>query len=161
MSKVPLWLAVARQYDGTKEWSGPATSPTILRWLTQLGAWWRDDETPWCGVFVGAVLKESGYDVPKTYFRAKSWASWGQPLANPAVGGVAVFEREGGGHVAFIVGKTPAGQLLCLGGNQSNQVCVRAFDPARVVALRWPATEPLPQPGPLPVQGADLSRSEA
>lgn len=80
-------------------------------------------------------------------------SSW-RALAAPALGCVVVFEREGGGHVGFLVGRTPGGLLLVLGGNQGNQVNVRAFEKHRVVGYRWPAGEPAPRPAALPVMTA-------
>lgn len=157
------WVDVARRYIGTTEAAGPQHNPVIVRWLVQLGAWWRDDETPWCGTFVAAVMRECSIAPAKAWYRARAWLEWGTPIAAPAVGAIVVFERIGGGHVGFIVGKTPAGHLLVLGGNQGDAVNVRAFDPARVIGYRWPTAQPLPAPGPLPVitSTAVLSRNEA
>jgi len=31
------------------------------------------------------------------------------------------------------------GDLLCLGGNQSNAVCVRPYPWSKLLGLRWPA----------------------
>lgn len=156
------WVEIARKYIGTREAKGAAHNPVIVRWLTQLGAWWRDDETPWCGTFVAAVMREAGIEPPRAWYRAKGWLDWGVSFATPAVGMVVVFERTGGGHVGLVVGKTPAGYLLVLGGNQGDEVNVRAFDPARVIGYRWPAGQAMPQLGQLPVlASAKLSVSEA
>jgi len=159
----PAWMAVARKYLGTREVKGPKHSPVIVGWLVKLGAWWRDDETPWCGVFTGAVMKEAGHDIPKAYFRARAWEDWGKPLAAPVVGCIVVFTRQGGGHVGFVVGQDKAGNLLVLGGNQGDEVNIRAFPRARVTAYRWPAGVAAPvAPGPLPLlAGAALSTREA
>lgn len=132
----PHWLAVARKYLGTTEIPGKETTPQIARWLRELKAWWSDDETPWCGVFVAAIMG-AVEPPPKHWYRAKAWAEWGQPVA-PQTGAVVVFERKGGGHVGLLVGKDQQGRLLVLGGNQGNRVSVAPFDPARVLAYRWP-----------------------
>lgn len=157
------WLDIAKRYIGTTEAPGTQHNPVIIRWLVALGAWWRDDETPWCGTFVAAVLKEFGMQPARAWYRAKAWLEWGSPIGVPLVGAVVVFERQGGGHVGFVVGKTPAGHLLVLGGNQGNAVNVRAFDPARAIGYRWPSGQPLPIPRPLPVitSTATLSTNEA
>lgn len=144
------WITEAKKHLGLSEIAGPKHNPTIVNWLIKLGAWWRDDETPWCGVFVAAVFKECGIENPKAFYRAKAWADWGAPLTVPILGCVVVLGRDGGGHVGFVVGKTPDGQLLILGGNQGNKVSVRAFDTSRVLAYRWPIGEPR-QGGALPV----------
>jgi len=148
------WIDAANKYLGLREFKGSQHNPAIVNWLVQLGAWWRDDETPWCGVFVAAVLREAGIKPASAFYRAKAWLSWGQALAAPAVGCVVVFERDGGGHVGFLVGRTPGGLLLVLGGNQGNEVNVRAFEQYRVLGYRWPAGEELPRARSLPVMAS-------
>ena len=59
------WIEGARRYIGLAEIPGKQTAPTIARWLRELRAWWTDDEAPWCGVFTGACLRESGMSYPK------------------------------------------------------------------------------------------------
>ena len=156
------WLEAARRLIGTREVKGPAHNAVIVRWLAALGAWWRDDETPWCGVFLGAVMKEVGIKPPGAYYRARAWLAWGAPLSGPAVGAVAVLERGGAGHVGLVVGRTGAGQILLLGGNQGDMVNVMAFAPGRVLGYRWPDAVAMPVPGKLPVlAAAALSTNEA
>lgn len=138
MSKVePKWISAARRYIGTKEVPGPKHNALIGRWLTRLRAWWQDDETPWCGVFVAAMFDEVGIAYPKHWYRAKAWADWGVPVS-VRIGAVLVFNRAGGGHVGFYVGETP-GHYLVLGGNQGNAVTVSAIARDRLLAARWPA----------------------
>lgn len=163
MSRAATWMDIARRFLGTREVKGPAHNPVIVGWLVKLGAWWRDDETPWCGVFVGAVLRDAGIEIPKAYFRARAWEDWGKPLAAPVAGCIVVFTRQGGGHVGFVVGQDSAGNLLVLGGNQGDEVNIRAFPRSRVTAYRWPTSVPAPvAPGPLPLlASAELSRTEA
>jgi hypothetical protein len=55
----PKWLTHARTYLGTAEIPGKQTAPVIARWLRELKSWWNDDEMPWCGTFVAAVLREA------------------------------------------------------------------------------------------------------
>jgi len=78
------------------------------------------------------------------------------------VGCIVVFQREGGGHVGFVVGQDKYGRLLVLGGNQGNAVTIAAFSLDRVVGYRWPSPGPALQTK-LPVLeiGAALSRNEA
>jgi len=149
----PAWLIEARRHIGMTEIPGPKTNATISGWLHKLRAWWTDDETPWCGVFVAACIDPAGLPLPRYWMRAKAWADWGIRLTAPAPGCIVVFERKGGGHVGFVVGRTERGLLLVLGGNQGNRVGIAAFDPARVVAYVWPKDVPLPV-GELTVLGA-------
>lgn len=169
----PHWMPVARSYLGLREIPGPRHESRIVSMWKAIGAtWFNDDETPWCGAFVGAVLKESGFailpagDAP----RARAWMTWGRKLIGPAVGAVVVFWRGSpdgaSGHVGFVVGRDEANRLMVLGGNQSNAVTIDPFDRARVLAYRWPAGEPLPDAGlaHLPIVdsgGRPSSRDEA
>lgn len=158
----PHWMEVARTYIGVAEIPGKATAPVIARWLRELRSWWSDDETPWCGTFVGAVLRESGLPVAKHWYRARDWLSWGVPLEKPAPGCVVVYARAGGGHVGFVVAEDQRGRLLTLGGNQGNRVSIAPFDRQRVLGYRWPADRfaELAEAGELPVVKATGASSE-
>ena len=113
----PAWLTEARRHLGVAEVPGPKHSPVIQSWLHKLRAWWNDDEPPWCGVFVAACMDTVGIPLPKYWMRAKAWAEWGSRLSAPIPGCVVVFERQGGGHVGFVVGRTANGHLMVLGGD--------------------------------------------
>lgn len=140
----PPWLIEARKHEGLAEIPGPKTNDIIGRWLKQLGAWWSDDETPWCGTFVAHCMQVAGVELPKNWMRAKAWAEWGSKLSAPELGCIVVFERKGGGHVGFVIGRTIAGNLLVLGGNQGDRVKVSEFSRERVVGYYWPTSVPLP-----------------
>jgi uncharacterized protein (TIGR02594 family) len=90
----PNWLTIARKYIGVAETPGKETTPIIRRWLIELGAYWQDDETPWCGVACAAWMREAGMPIPKHYYRARAWLDWGVPLDEPLLGCVVVFERR-------------------------------------------------------------------
>jgi uncharacterized protein (TIGR02594 family) len=139
----PRWVHVGRKYLGLTEVPGKVHNPVIVNWLASLRAWWREDETPWCGTFVAAVLRESGVAIAPQWYRARAWLDWGLRLHAPTLGCVVVFERAGGGHVGFVVGRDAAGRLMVLGGNQSNRVSIAPFDMSRVLGYRWPSSEPL------------------
>jgi len=136
--KQPPWLMTALEYDGLVELPGPKHSNVILGWLDKLGAWWRDDETPWCGVFVAICFHDNGYKIPKMYMRAKEWMKWGRRITKPVLGCVAVFDRPGGGHVGFVVGMTKDGDIWILGGNQKNAVNVSLLPTDRLLGYRIP-----------------------
>lgn len=140
MTELP-WISVARKYIGLREIKGPSNSSTITRWLEQLKAWWRDDETPWCGVYVGHCMKESSRALPQHWYRAIAWLDTGTELDSPAYGCIVVFSRVGGGHVGFVVGRDQLGNIMVLGGNQADAVNIKPFAPSRVTGYRWPALE--------------------
>ena len=160
MSK-PRWLRTAESYVGLREIPGPKHNRTILRWLENLNAWWRDDETPWCGVFVAHCMSEAGLPYPRLYMRARAWADYGALLRPDrlAPGAILVFSRNGGGHVGFYVGED-AGFYYVLGGNQSNAVNVMKLGKSRLVASRWPRGEPVIG-RPVQMKGGMVSTNEA
>ena len=157
------WMIEANRYIGLKEIKGSKHNNTILQWLSSLKVWWHDDETAWCGTFVAHCLKATGHVIPSTWYRALSWAAWGQKLENPVVGCIVVFSRKGGGHVGFVVGKNRNGDLMVLGGNQGDAVAISAFDKSRVVAYRWPSDALIPLASDLPfiTSNGKLSTNEA
>lgn len=158
----PAWLAQAWRHLGTREIRGPQHEPKILGWWKAIKRGGiKDDETPWCAAFVGGCLEAVGL-MSSQFESAKSYLDWGMKMDQPEVGCVVVFQRDGGGHVGFVVGRDPMGRLMVLGGNQSDEVNVRAFSHDRVIGYRWPKPVPLPAARPLPLIAAgELSRSEA
>ena len=175
------WLELAETFNGLSE--NPSVSrhnPKILEMLYGMGkyngeakAWWKEDETPWCGLFVAYVLGETGRWVVKEWYRAKSWASPDMTkLSKPAVGSIAVMSREGGGHVCIVAGVDQNGNIMCWGGNQSDKVCLAAFAPSRIDGYYWPSkyenkkcvkSTPLPERYKLPLirSNGKVSTNEA
>jgi uncharacterized protein (TIGR02594 family) len=140
------WITEGYKYIGLKEIPGTRNNTTIQKWLVELKAWWTDDETPWCGTYVGHCMKTAGLSIPKYYMRAKAWGSeWGTELPVPTDGCVVVFEREGGGHVGFLVGQTTDNRIAVLGGNQGNSVNISKFEKDRVLGYFWPKDYPMPE----------------
>lgn len=116
----------------------------------------------WCSAFVGAMFEDVGI-ASSRFESARSWESWGRYLPRPVYGCVVTFSRPGGGgHVGFVVGQDVHGNLLVLGGNQENEVNVRAFSRRRVTSYRWPAGVALDERRVPPVLAAvPSSTSEA
>lgn len=143
MAKEPAWLTAARAKLGTREIPGPTHNNALIAFLNTAQRWngirWSDDEMPWCGGFVGAVLNSVGIEPVKLAARASSWAGWGANLRTThlAPGAVLVFQRPGGGHVGFYVGED-ATFYHVLGGNQGNAVSITRIAKSRLVAARWP-----------------------
>ena len=157
----PPWIANGRALIGISEVKGSKHNPEIVQmWKDIKRGGIKDDETPWCAAFVGAMLERAG--IRSTRFEsAKSYLDWGIPMSVPAYGCVAVFTREGGGHVGFVVGQTESGSLLILGGNQDDAVNIKAFKKDRVSGYRWHSSfGPVPK-AMLPIGSAQLSKSEA
>lgn len=161
----PPWLTVARAYSGVMEIRGPQHNSLVVRMWELIKAPFRDDETPWCAAYVGAVLEECGFESTRSA-AARSYLRWGVALDAPVPGCVVVFSRPGNawsGHVGFVTGRDEQGRLMVLGGNQGDAVSELPFDRTRVLGYRWPAGEPLPDWQPLPVyaRAGAASRDEA
>ena len=146
MQNDPSWLKIAYRFNGVAEIKGPHHNSAIIDLLDIAdGAddgkplqGIADDETPWCATFVSAVLELDGIKSMRSAW-ARSYLKFGFKLAAPARGAIAVLERgEKSGHVAFVVGRDQAGNIMLLGGNQSDQVKVSAFPIRRVLDYRWP-----------------------
>lgn len=154
------WIDEARKFIGLKEIEGSQHNPEILQfWKDIKRGGIKSDEVPWCAAFVGAMLERSGIQSSR-FEGAKSYLGWGRTLIAPVVGCVGVLARAGGGHVVFVVGVDTNGDLLCLGGNQDDEVNIRAFPFERFVGFRYPEGRPLPEEK-LPVFSAAISNSEA
>jgi uncharacterized protein (TIGR02594 family) len=146
MKELP-WIAAARRCLGVAEIKGSRHNPTLLGWLADMGrfsdearAWWRDDETPWCGLFVGWIMGTSRRFVVKEWYRAQSWQSdLLTELDAPAYGCIVTFTRKGGGHVGFLVGEDRHGHLMVLGGNQGDAVNIKPFSRSRQPRYFWPS----------------------
>lgn len=158
----PSWIALAKKDIGVSEIKGDKHNPVIVQyWKDIKRGGIKDDETPWCAAFVGAMLERSG--IRSTRFEsAKSYETWGYKLTSPVYGCIVTFIRNGGGHVGFVVGMSPAGDLMVLGGNQSDAVNIKAFSTDRVTSYRWPfPTEPFPIDRTLPIFTGNRSMRES
>lgn len=158
----PRWFDIAKSYIGVKEIPGRQHNSTIRSWLERLGAWWRDDETPWCGVFVAHCLREAGLPVAKNWMRALAWIEYGSNLrtTHVAPGAILIFNRKGGGHVGFYVGENQT-HYFVLGGNQGNSVNIAKIAKERCAAIRWPKGVPVVG-GPVRLSmNAEITTNEA
>jgi len=158
----PVWMTIARKLIGQREIPGPKHNSWIASSWGRLGAtWFNDDETPWCGLFAAHCLDAAGLAIPKPslFPRAKAWLDWGKPCA-PAPGAIAVFGRDGGGHVGFLAGEG-SGNYYVLGGNQSNAVSIAPIARNRALGYRWPASLPAPSATLPSMSGGTISRNEA
>lgn len=156
----PQWLAIARPLVGLHEIHGAEHAPEILAmWRAILRSGIQSDEVPWCAAFVGACLERAGIRSSR-FESAASYLKWGVRLDGPTHGCIVVFSREGGGHVGFVVGQDESGRLLVMGGNQGDQVSVKAFSRDRVTGYRWPVDVPI-LTAALQVGTAEMSGSEA
>lgn len=143
--KAPAILVEALKYYGTKEVPGKKHNPIILEWAKAIG--WghiQDDETPWCGTFIGYVAKQANVQVVNTPIRALSWNNYGIKQDVAMLGDILTFSRNGGGHVGIYVGEDKD-YYHVLGGNQSNMVNITRIAKSRLSQIRrtaWKIAQP-------------------
>lgn len=135
----PEWFKIALTQKGVKEVFGQVDNPKIIEYHSATALKATDDETPWCSSFVNWVMMKAGYE--RTYSAAaRSWLSYGDSLKKFKPYCIVVLKRgkhPWQGHVAFAV-EIAGGKVLCLGGNQSNQVCYQWYSVSDVLGYRWP-----------------------
>lgn len=139
LNPLPKTVAEALKLFGTLEKSGAANNPTILSWAKELGlsTSYSADSIPWCGLFAAIVTKRAGKTVVENPLWARNWTNFGIKSPKAGLGDILVFVRNGGGHVGFYVGED-ATTYHVLGGNQSDQVCIRRIEKSRCIAVRRP-----------------------
>lgn len=165
----PVWMREARRYIGITEIPGSKSNPVIMGWAKKLGgwiaSWYEDDDTPWCGLFIGNVIAATLPREPllANPLGALNWKKFGTE-GRIARGAILVFERKGGGHVGIYVGEDRT-HYHVLGGNQDNAVSIARVKKDRLVdgGVRWPKTgeDPIGGAVQLTASGASASKSEA
>lgn len=136
----PKMLVEALKLFGTLEAPGARDNPVIIAWASEIGLakTYSHDSIPWCGLFMGVIAKRAGKDVVDSPLWALSWADFGKPAgSSPMLGDVLTFKRDGGGHVALYIGED-ASAYHCLGGNQSDKVCITRIAKSRLYKARRP-----------------------
>ncbi len=142
-----LLLEIARAEIGVKEIPGVKNNPRILHYANRAGLnWVKNDETSWCGIFLGFCVAE----IPE-FMRpegprhlaatARQWLNYGAPVeiekAKP--GDIVIFWRNSidswQGHCTIFVEKSGS-KIKCLGGNQSDSVKITTFSKSRILGIR-------------------------
>jgi uncharacterized protein (TIGR02594 family) len=130
---------IALSQYGTKGISGKTHNPEVVRYFKDSGhAWVVDDETAWCAAFLNWCLKKGEYP-DNGALNARSFLTYGKPTTKPEVGDIVVLwriSRDGPyGHVGFFVRATKD-VVYILGGNQSNEVNIKAFPIDQLLGYR-------------------------
>ena len=137
----PDWIIEGRKHVGLREIVGAKHNPVVVGFWKLLGRPYREDETPWCGGFVGYCIAKAGLKLPSIPERALSWATWGKPC-DAVPGAIGVKSRKGGNHVFFIIGETVDGRYYkVLEGNANNMVRIGDILKTDVFAIRWPVAQ--------------------
>jgi len=168
----PLWLQAGMKLIGTKEGAGSKDNPLIIDWAKDEGGdiakTYTHDSIPWCALFANHCLTKVGLKGTESLWALDFAGQWpAVKLIGPAVGAFAPMVRDGGGHIAIVVGKDQHGNVMLLGGNQSDAVNIKPFARTRLnKGFWWPSSVPLPQKigfSDLPVVQSDgkISHNEA
>lgn len=142
-------MRTALGYVGVRELVGGVLNPRVRAMFdsTRFPRELITRQTSWCAAYACAVLEESGYASPHSA-RARDFLAYGTERTQPTYGTIAVFSRgvdprDAKGHVGFVV-DVDGPDVLLLGGNQQNCVCIRARPLAELLGLRWPVIAPRP-----------------
>src|SRR5690349_4988525 len=105
----PKMLVEAMRLYGTLEVVGAKHNPRILEWAKEVGVGliYKADEIAWCGLAMAVCAHRAGKDIPMQgwdILRALQWERFGVAVAQPMLGDILIFKREGGGHVGMYVG---------------------------------------------------------
>lgn len=97
----------------------------------------KGDEIAWCSAFVNWCIEQAGL-VGRDHLGAKRWENWanGKKITDavPVPGAITILSR---GHVGFLLFREN-GKVHMLGGNQSDMVCIAAYDASGVECYMWP-----------------------
>lgn len=173
IGELPPLVSAGIQYLGIKEVIGKSSNPAIMHMAETIGVHkiYTDDDQSWCAVFINFLCKISGLPVVNpgkdsyNLLRAKWLLNWGEevPVSDMKLGDIGILKREGGGHVFIIIAKTPQGNVIGLGGNQSNSVSFSEFDSKRLLGVRRHYASAIPESAKLYTISSEgkLSSNEA
>ena len=138
----PKWLSIALDElsDGVVEVPGDGDNPRIVEFHSYTTLKATDDETAWCSAFLCFCMEKGGYASTKSA-AARSWLNWGTPCPRDRIGAVVILKRGTStwqGHVTLFLGRTPNGNLICLGANQNDSVSVSVYSKQDLLGMRWP-----------------------
>jgi uncharacterized protein (TIGR02594 family) len=136
----PAWLKVAYAEIGQRRAPAGTSNPRVEEYNNATTLTGYDDKISWCSSFVNWCLAQAGIEGTRSAL-ARSWVEWGEAIEKPVLGCVAVVTREGveswKGHVGFFIEATDEAVIL-LGGNQDEQVKLKAYPLTDLLALRFP-----------------------
>lgn len=92
----------------------------------------------WCATFMNLVLDKTGYSGTNSD-AARSFAQYGERIAKPEVGAIAVLTRgKRGGHVGVVSAVDPHGNPVIISGNHNKRVGESIYPRSRVIAYVKP-----------------------
>ena len=132
-------LEIALGEFGVKEIVGSKHNPRILDYFKLIGHQWvTTDETAWCTAFINWVCLMANLPYSGA-LNARSFLNVGEEICDPKMGDFTVLWRESPeswkGHVGIYIRETKY-WIYILGGNQNNQVKIKAYPKSRVLQHR-------------------------
>ncbi len=97
--------------------------------------------TPWCAAFVNLCERQAGHK-GTGLVSARSFLNYGidVPEEKAEEGDIVIFSRGNSswqGHVTYFVRwNDDEGTVECLGGNQSDKVCIAAYPQDHILGIR-------------------------
>lgn len=149
----PLWVQAGMKLLGTKEDTTTGDNQAILYWAREEGGniakEYTHDVIPWCALFANHCLTKASLKGTETLWALDFAGNWPSvKLPGPVVGAFAPMVRNGGGHIIIVVGRDQHGNIMGLGGNQSDKVSIIPFPMSRLnKGFWWPKSVPLPPNG--------------
>jgi uncharacterized protein (TIGR02594 family) len=144
LDAAPAWLKVAYAEIGERRAAAGSSNPRIDEYNNATTLRGYDDKISWCSSFVNWCLAQSGIEGTRSAL-ARSWIDWGDALVEPVFGCIAVVRRDSvdswKGHVGFFIEAIDEAVIL-LGGNQDEQVKLKAYPRTDVLAFRSPGKSP-------------------
>lgn len=137
---------IAKGEIGVKEIVGSQHNPRVIEYFKKVGhSWVQDDETAWCAAFVGWCLEMAGLGSTRK-LNARSYLTYGTKVTTPQKGDIVIFWRgsktAATGHVAFFDSFSADGDIMVLGGNQSNKVGITEYSKEMLLEFRRPPGVP-------------------
>jgi uncharacterized protein (TIGR02594 family) len=90
----------------------------------------------WCGAFMDMVLRRTGHRGGGNL--ALGYLRYGERVAGPQVGAIAVLGRRGGGHVGVVSGIDAKGNPIVISGNHNRRVAESTYPRRRIIAYVIP-----------------------
>lgn len=134
-------LRIATAELGVKETAGTESNSRIMEYAKGAGFdWYKNDETPWCSVFLNWAANQAGLERSKEGM-ARSWQKVGVVVTNPEPGDVVLVTNTPGSkevnHVGIFNGFSEDGtRIYLLGGNQSDTVSITGYKKNLLVEYR-------------------------
>lgn len=125
----------ASRYINTPEFWLTHKKDFIHSWMILQNIEYINEYINWCSLFImqNARLEKMPSEID---LAARSWLRVGKRKKDPIIGDLVIFWRESEdswkGHVGIFIGFDD-GRILTLGGNQGGCVCIRSYNPNKLI----------------------------